>query len=386
MSKQLINKSFKKNSYLLLLSLFLLSACGFNENKEQQSEEEITNSGIVVISKKQFEYADMKLGNIKEVNFPTFIRSNGTIDVPPEGKATVSTFYAGYVKSISLLPGDKVVKGQAVLTLENPEYIEMQQEFLEAKSQLVYLKADYERQKTLNSEQISSQKNYMKSETEYRITLTKFESLKKKLRMMNINPSKVSASNLTSVITLYAPISGYITEVDASKGMLLSPAKEAIEIVNTEHVHLELNVFEKDIQKVKEGQMIRFRLPNNESETYDADVHLVGKKVSNESRIVGIHGHLHDESSSTFLPGMYIEARIEIDSKKANVLPEQGVVNIGNTYYVLVLVDSSVEEYTFKRTEVQVGGVQNGNIEILNSIGLTMADQILTKGAFNLVK
>ena len=385
MSKQLINKLFNRNSYLLLLSLIILSACGSSENGGQENEAEVLNSGIVTISKDQFESANMKLGRITEVDFPTFIRSNGTIDVPPEGKATVSTFYAGYVKSISLLPGDKIVKGQAVLTLENPEYIEMQQEFLEAKSQLVYLKADYERQKTLNSEQISSQKNYMKSETEYKVTLTKFESLKKKLRMININPSRLSESNLTSVITLYAPISGYITEVDASKGMLLSPAKEAIEIVSTEHVHLELNVFEKDIQKVKEGQMIRFRLPNNEGKTYDADVHLVGKKVSTDSRIVGIHGHLHDESSNTFLPGMYIEARIEIDSKKAKVLPELGVVNIGNTYYVLVLVDKTGEEYRFKRTEVQVGGMQNGNIEILNSNELNNEDQILTKGAFNMI-
>ncbi len=385
MSKKLLYKLFKRNTSLLLISAIVFSACSSNENGEQSSEEESTNSDLIVISKKQFNSANMKLGNITEVDFPTFIRSNGTIDVPPEGRATVSTFYAGYVKTISLLPGDKVVKGQMVLTLENPEYIEMQQEFLEAKSQLIYLKADYERQKTLNSEQISSQKNYMKSETEYKVTLTKFESLKKKLRMININPSKVSETNLTSVITLYAPISGHVTEVDASKGMLLSPAKEAIEIVNTEHVHLELNVFEKDIQKVKEGQMIRFRLPNNESETFDADVHLVGKKVSTDSRIVGIHGHLHNESSNTFLPGMYIEARIEIDSKKADVLPERAFVNIGNTYYVLVLDNSTGEEYRFKRTEVQVGGMQYGNIEILNSSGLTNADQILTEGAFNMI-
>lgn len=386
MSKQIRHQFYMSNKYLLVMSSILFFACTSGENGKMKVENKSTNSDIVIISKKQFESANMELGSISEVNFPTLIRSNGTIDVPPEGKATVSTFYSGYVKTISLLPGDKVVKGQMVLTLENPEYIEMQQEFLEAKSQLSYLKADYERQKTLNSEQISSQKNFMKSETEYRITLTKIESLKKKLRMININPSKLSESNLTSVITLYAPITGYITEVDASKGMLLSPSKEAIEIVNTEHVHLELNVFEKDIQKVKEGQKIHFRLPSNDSEVYEADVHLVGKKVSTDSRIVGIHGHLHEDAPDTFLPGMYIEAQIEVDNKKAHVVPEQAIVNIGNTYYLLVLISDKGEQYEFKRTEVLTGGLQKGNVEILNSSILTFQDKILTKGAFNMIK
>ncbi len=388
MLQTVMNQHIKYKAFALILSGFLLFSCSSNEQSEvitnTKSNDE-QRSDDVTITQSQFSSSKMELGVLKEINFSAYIHSNGTIDVPPESKATVSTFYAGYVKNISLLPGDKVTKGQAVLTLENPEYIQMQQDFLETKSKLAYLKADYERQKTLNDEHIASNKSYMKSKADFEVTVAKYEALKKKLRMMNINPAKVSETNLTSVITLYAPISGYITKVEVKKGMLLTPAKEAVGIINTEHLHLELNVFEKDIQKVHKGQNIRFKLPDNKEEFYDAEVYLVGKKVEAESRIVGIHGHLHDETSNGFLPGMYIEAQIEIESKKAKVLPEQAVINIGNRYYVLVLTEKNSTQYNFKKEEVQVGKTINGAIEIIAATDLIKNNQVLTKGAFNLI-
>ncbi len=375
--------TINKPLILLLFASFGISCSSTTEESNEEVESIAENT--VIITKAQFDASNMELGSIKEIDFPTYIRSNGTIDVPPEGKATVSTYYAGYVKNISLLPGDKVKKGQVVLTLENPAYLEIQQEYLEAKSRLAYLKSDYERQKKLNSEKISSQKSFMKSEADYKVTQITYETLGKKLMMMNINPQKVSSSNLTSTITLYAPISGYITKVDARKGMLLTPATEAFEIMNTEHVHLELKVFEKDIQAVKEGQPIKFKVPSENSDYYDAEVHLVGKKVDGQSRVVEIHGHLHDEDGHSFLPGMYIEAQIAIVSKKAMVLPEEAVINVGKLFYVLVLTNKEGGNYKFEKRQVEIGKTANNLIEVLNTSNLSNTDQVLVKGAFNLV-
>ncbi len=371
------------NSTIALLMVGLVSCSSSTDSLEQEIEE---SNGLISLSQSQFESSNMKLGTTKEIDFPTYIQSNGTIDVPPEGKATVSTFYAGYVKNISLLPGDKVRKGQAVLTLENPEYLEIQQDYLEAKSKLAYLKSDYERQKTLNEEKIASNKNFMKSEADYKVTLITYETLGKKLQMMNINPKKVSETNLTSSITLYAPIGGFITKVDARKGTLLTPAAEAFEIINTGHIHLELRVFEKDVQKIKEGQLIKFKIPSSVDDTYEAEVHLVGKKVAGESRIVEVHGHLKNENeSNSFLPGMYMEAQIEVESRKSQVLPETAVVNVGNTFYILVLTSKEGGNYKFEKRQVEIGKTANGLVEIINASKLSNTDQILVKGAFNLI-
>ncbi len=386
MKKQYMHRKFRLKLLVGLVMVSIITSCNSGDSKNVETEELVVTNNQVVLSAAQFESSGMQLGTIQQVDFPVYVTSNGAIDVPPEGKATVSTFYAGYVKKISLLPGDKVKKGQAVLTLENPEYLEMQQAYLEAQSKLAYLKADYERQKTLNSEKIASNKSFMKAESDYKVTLIGYKALGKKLEMMNINPRKISASNLTSIITLYAPISGFITKVDARKGTLLTPSTEAFEIINTGHIHLELKVFEKDVQKIKEGQPIIFKIPANGGIIYEAEVHLVGKKIAGESRIVEIHGHLKNEDeSSTFLPGMYIEAQIEIKSDKVYALPETAVINVGSKNYILVLTEQKEGNYYFNQQEVQIGKTTNNLVEIKASKDLPKQNKVLIQGAFNLV-
>jgi membrane fusion protein, heavy metal efflux system len=149
----------------------------------------------------------------------------------------------GYVKRNPLLVGDAVKKGQALITLENPEYIEIQQEYLEVAEQLKFLKADFERQETLFEEQVTSEKRFLQAESEYRRNLAMFNGLKQKLQMLNINPAAVEQGKITSEITIYAPISGSITAVDVSKGTFVGPQDRIMEIVEKEHMHLELNSF-----------------------------------------------------------------------------------------------------------------------------------------------
>ncbi|HMQ63851.1 MAG TPA: efflux RND transporter periplasmic adaptor subunit, partial [Flavilitoribacter sp.] len=249
--------------YHLLIAVLVLILPACSEKKPETMPETdgaaaTDAEDLITLSPAQFESSGMQTGQMADQVFSKAIKANGMIDVPPENQASVSAYFAGYVKDIRLLPGEKVAKGQLLFTLENPDYVGMQQDYLEAKGQLSYLKADYERQKTLAEDNVTSQKNFLKAESEYNVTMARFESLKKKLSLMNIDPGQVSEGNLRSTINIVAPISGYITGVNANKGMFLNPSDVAVTITHVDHVHLELNVFEKDIQLVKEGQLIRF--------------------------------------------------------------------------------------------------------------------------------
>ncbi len=243
-----------------LLSAFLFMACGESVNKSENATIKVEENRIE-ISKAQFEGGKMQLGKLSEQDFPLVVQSTGMIDVPPQSRAIISSFAGGYVQKTPLLVGNKVRKGQVLATLENPEFVEMQQSYLETAQQLTYLKSEYDRQKTLVEEQISSQKNFLKAESNYKSALAIYNGLKKKLQMLNINISAVEAGNITSEITLYAPIHGSVTKMNISKGTYVSPADEIMEIINTDHIHLELAVFEKDILKIKEGQKIVFNIP-----------------------------------------------------------------------------------------------------------------------------
>ncbi len=370
---------------LMIFFAGIVSCTSENEGKEidTQAAEEI-KAGLITVTSSQFKSAEMKLGKLSKQVFYNAVRANGIFDVPPENKAAVSAYYGGYVKEIKLLPGQKISKGHTLFTLENPEYVQMQQNFLEAKGQLAYLKSDYERQKNLVADHVTSQKNYLKAEADYKVTLAKYESLKKKLWLININPNKVSAGNIRSVIAVISPISGFITDVHAIKGMFLNPSDVAVSITNTNHMHLELSVFEKDLLVIKEEQPIKFTLQSDANREYEATVHLVSKSLDPQTRTANVHGHITNEADEKlFTPGMYVEAEILTSSDTTLALPQDAVINIEGRYYVLVR--NNDKALTFERKEVKVGKSGNGYYEILNYEGLKNSE-ILLNGAFNLIQ
>ncbi|MBL6448737.1 efflux RND transporter periplasmic adaptor subunit [Fulvivirga sp. 29W222] len=369
----------------LLAVLITLISCTANEPEtgETTNTPEATNH-TVTLTQNQFTSSGMELDTISVHNFPRSVIANGIIDVPPENKASVSAYFGGYVKAIKLLPGQPIKQGQVLFTLENPDYINMQREYLQAKSQLNYLKVDYERQKELANDKITSQKNFLKAETDYKVTLATYESLRKNLRLMNINSDLLKENNIRSTIAVTAPISGFITSVNAVKGMFLNPADIAVTITNTDHLHLELSVFEKDVSSVSEGQPVKFRIQNADKE-YNAIVHLIGKSIDTENRTIAIHAHLDQGEYQTLAPGMYAEAEILTAAHPASALPEEAVVNIEDSFFVLVKKEDGNENIYLDKKEVKIGQSHQGYIEILNSNDFKKGSQFLVKGAFNLI-
>ena len=388
LNKNVKTISMKQVTYIILIIFaFQFTACGENTNKtESVSENEtIVEGETIKISKVQFENAGMQLGKISEQSFPEVIQVTGMIDVPPQNRAIITSFLGGYIKSTPLLIGDKVKKGQALATLESPEFIELQQNYMEITQQLNYLKSEYDRQNTLVKEQISSEKNFLRAESSYKSTLATHNGLKKKLQLLNINVKNVEAGNLTSVVTLYAPIHGSITKLNVNKGSFVSPADEIMEIINTDHVHIELAVFEKDVLSIKKGQKITFTIPEATQESFEAEVYLVGTSIDQINRTVKIHGHLEDETKRNFAVGMYVDAQIIIDSKMAPALPSEAVVSIEESQFVLVRKQESSSEHSFEQKEVHIGKSYNGYTAILNETDFIKSDIFLTQGGFNLV-
>ncbi|GEO20850.1 efflux RND transporter periplasmic adaptor subunit [Cyclobacterium qasimii] len=375
--------------YITFASLLFFASCS---SKSGISEENTTATGTLlegdyVITTSQFKSSAMELGKLEMASFHQVVKAIGKFDVPPENNAAVSSYFGGTVKDIRLLPGEKVKKGQKLFTLENPDFVQLQQDYLEAKGQLTYLKSDYERQKNLAQDNVTSQKNYLKAESDYVVTKVKAEALAKKLQLMNIDPKTLSLENIRTTIQITSPIEGYVTRVDAMRGKFLSPSETAISIVDTDHMHLELNVFEKDLSKISKGQPIVFKIQEDDSKEYEAFVYLVNKIVDPENRTIGIHGHLSEEKlAERFNPGMYVEAEIYATTATKASLPQDALVDIDGEYSVLVLKHFSETEYTFMKRGVKTGLTNEGKVEILNHQEFSEDAQFLVKGAFNIIK
>lgn len=365
-----------KSINILLISILFISCgnTGSNETFVLANEEQ---DDKITLTKQQFEGEQMELGTISEHTFYETVMVNGMIDVPPHNKARVTTFMGGYITKTPLLIGDQVKKGQLLVTLENTEYVDLQQQFLEVAEQLNYLKSEYNRQKTLFDERITSEKNYLKAESNYKSNLAHYNGLKKNLEMLNISPNSVLKGNITSTINIYAPIGGFITEVKVSNGTYVNASDMIIEIVDVDHIHLELSVFEKDIMKIKKNQLITFKIPETSDIVYTAEVHLVGTTIEEVSRRVKVHGHIDNEEEN-FIVGMFVEAEIQINEIKSIGLPREAILQAGNNNYILVLDEEKDGVFHFNKTAVTLGIETEDFIEILNS-DILQEKQVIVK-------
>ena len=371
----------KKIIYTIVLTSLLFSC------KDAKTEETtVKDNGLITVSTAQFQSSGMEIANPIEQDFDVVINTSGRIDVPPQNRAQVTSFIGGYVKATKLLVGDKVTKGQALLTLENTEYLDIQKDYLEVAEQIKYLKSEFERQKTLYDEKITSQKNYLKAESEYRRTLGMYQSLRAKLQLLNINPSNVEKGKLTSIVTIFAPISGDIVIMNANVGMPVAPSDVILEIVDTNHLHLELAVFEKDILKVKVGQKITFVVPEATKEVFDAEVHLVGKSIEGNDRTINVHGHLDDNIKQKLLTGMFVEAKIKTSSKKGFSIPTEALISENNKNFVLLLNNDANNILSFKKVPVTLGEKSERNVEIIPDNQINASSKILIKGVFDLAE
>lgn len=373
--------------YLALALMLALAACSSPTAPETANEAApAPEEGTYELTATQFQSSSMTLGKMEKQAFHEVVSAKGMIDVPPANRAEVSSYFGGTVKQLSLLPGERVRKGQVLFVLENPDYVQMQQDFLEAQGQLAYLKSDYERQKNLARDSVSSQKKFLKAEADYAVTQARMASLSKKLALMNIKPETLTLDNIRTTIAVHAPISGYVTEVAIAQGTFLTPTQPAVKIVNTDHIHLELNVFEKDLAKLNIGQPIQFRIQEEDSKAYQATIHLINKTIDPEKRTVGIHGHLVDEKLAQRLnPGMYVEAAIYITSEERWALPKTAIVDVEGRFYALTLESRSDTGYTLVKKEVKTGLSSNDHLEILNTQDFGENTEFLVNGAFNLI-
>jgi len=372
--------------YIFLFSILGLISCNNNKNieDENQASEAHVNSNNILVSKAQFESAKMNFGNPIEKDFAQTVHTTGELDVPPHNIAEVSTFFGGYIKSTHLLVGSKVKKGERLVSIENPEFITMQQQYLETAEQLAYLTSEYERQKTMFEENITSKKSYLKAESEYKTAIARTNSLKKNLEMLHINPASVLEGNIVSQVNIYSPIEGYVTDILVNTGSYVSPADKIMVIINSDHIHLELKVFEKDLLHLKKGQEIIFKIPEASNESFRGKLHVIGTTIDPKSRIALVHGHTDDNIKTNFSVGMFVEADIITSTTTHLALPNDAVVDLDGKHYILLLESEDADGYMLHPMEVEVEDSYNGYTSFKTQLDPNV--KVLTKGGFVLLQ
>lgn len=378
----------------IFISLALTMSCGSKSAKEATTEEHHSEEeNTVEFTEAQYKTAAIELGEIENKQISGTVKVNGKLDVPPQQMVSISVPLGGFLKSTPLLQGSRVKAGQVIATMENLDFIQIQQDYIEAKNQSEFAKMDYDRQLELAKDNVNAQKTLQQAKTTYTSWQTKANGLEEKLKMISIDLASLNEGKISSAINLYSPINGYVTQVNVNIGKFVNPSDILFEIVDTEHLHAELTVFEKDVPKLKIGQKVRFTLANETKERM-ATVYLLGRQISLD-RTIRIHCHI-DKEDTNLLPGMYLKAVVETGGIEVAAVPDKAIIDYQGKKYIFyqlkeqphsALKDESKEqhasEFHFAMMEVQIGNSEMGYTEIILPPDFNAdTNQVVVKNAY----
>lgn len=376
-------------SVLFYVGLLAMNSCGNHDahnhsNEEAAHEHSETESSTTSLSKAQMQAVGVVLGKVENKELTSTIQANGVLKVPNNSRANISSIYGGIIQSINVEIGDNVKKGQVIATIANPQFVQLQEEYLAASSKLLFAEQEHQRQNDLNKGNAGALKNLQNATAELDMLRSKQSSLKQQIILMGINPTNISSSNLKPVISVTSPLSGTVSNLYAIIGAYVDATSPIAEIVDNASLHLDLHIFEKDLPLLKIGQVIHFTLTNNPVTEYDAKIYSIGSSFESESKTISVHCDVTGNKQG-LIDGMNISAIVSLNNVTQPAVPNDAIVNANNKDYVFIVKNSEKTDSTnfnFERIEVVKGISNMGYTAITFVKNIPENTTIVSKGAF----
>jgi cobalt-zinc-cadmium efflux system membrane fusion protein len=351
-----------KKYIISLVVLVSIVACKSSDTKTSTEEKKTSalNSNIVILDQDQLKQAHLKMAVLEKGTASVEVHLNGKIDVPPTAIASVSIPMGGYVQDINLIPGNFVKKGATIATIKDPQFVQLQEDYLSAKSKAIYLAQDMERQKLLLQQDAVSKKNFQLLQSEYNTNAIALKGLAEKLQLINIDPTGLTIDKISSKVNLVAPISGYVSKVNINRGKYVAPTDILLELIDPNDVHAAITIFEKDITLFKEGMKGKVVLTNEPNKVYAVSVMAASRNLD-EDKSGLLHCHFINAPKNV-APGMFLTADFSIQNTAAIVVPINAIQRFQGVDYIFIQKAAN----QFEAKQVIVGSINKTTAAILN--------------------
>lgn len=401
---------FYKHIFIYSALAIFLWSCGNNEKKNVEPEKPNSEAKekpteetptIAMLTEEEMKMVGITLGTYEMKELTATIKANGNLRVPNNSKAVVTSLYGGIIRRLPVQIGDYIRKGQVVATISNPDFIRLQEQYLTVNSRITFAEQEYRRQKELFDNDAGAKKNLQSSSTELNSLRTQRASIQRQLQLMGISPSKVNNGNLRDGLVIVSPISGYVSNVIAQIGSYVDIASPILDVIDNNSLHLDLQVFEKDLPKIKVGQVVHFYLTNNPEAEYDAKVYSIGSSFSNDNKTISVHCSVIGNKGG-LIDGMNITGIVSLSNVTTPAVPNDAIVNTDGKYFIFVQTDKKAEEHheegnhkegdknekedkasiNFEKVEVLKGVSDMGYTAITFVKQIPVNAKIVVKGAF----
>lgn len=396
-------KKYFIGAVLFVLAPLLFVSCSNNTPAKQEPKEEHEHEAgnTVSLSAIQVKSIAVQLGHIEQKQLTASLKANGILKVPNQNKASVASLYGGVVKSILVQPGNSIRKGDVIATIANPQFITLQEEYLSLEAKVAYAELEYNRQKELSSNNAGALKTFQLSDAELRTLRTRKASLHKQLELIGINTAKLNNESISSVIAVVSPVSGAVSEVMVNIGSNVDISTPIAEVVDNSQLHLDLYIYEKDLPKVKAGQIIHFTLTNNPGKEYDAEIYGISNSFEGATKALAVHAMVKGDKTG-LIDGMSITALVSLENATVPAVPADAIVNYQGNDYIFITKSESPDTHAhdeahahgetepadtsqavlFERIPVRKGTTDVGYSEITLLKDIPRGSKVVVKGAF----
>ena len=371
-----------KKYFISFLVLLALNACSSKEpkNSTTNTKDSTISSSLIQLDKDQLQQANLKMAVLEKGTASMEVHLNGKIDVPPTAVASVSIPMGGYVQDINLIPGNYVKKGSTIATIKDPQFVQLQEDYLSAKAKSVYLSQDMDRQKLLLQQDAVSKKTFQLLQSEFNTNAIALKGLAEKLKLINIDPSTLSIDKISSKVNLIAPISGYVSKVNINRGKYVAPTEVLLELIDPNDVHAAITIYEKDITLFKEGMKGKVVLANEPNKSYPVTVLAVSKNLDDDKS-----GLLHCHFASVpknMLPGMFLTADFSVNNANTVIVPINAIQRFQGVDYIFIQQSAN----QFEAKQVTVGTINKTTAAILNPEATEwLGKNIVVENAYSLL-
>ncbi len=352
--------------------------------RAEEHEEEMDFQNIP-LSEKQVKAVDLKMGVVENKALDATLQVNGSLVLRAQNVGDVASLMGGVVKSVLVKEGQVVKKGQTVATIENTDVVTLQREYYSAFKECEMARLEMERQKTLQQAGAGIKKTLQQTEKEYRVAQANLVGTGKQLQQLGISMTAVAKGKFTTVFPLRAPISGTVSEMTASLGSYADMQTPLMKIRNNSAVECDLNVFEKDINKVNVGDKVLLSLTNQPGVKVSGQVYGMNDYFNKGTKSVAVHVKLDATRSARLFDGMYVSGKIATGRQICAALPDKAIVNTDGKQYIFALNGSPKGgNYSFSRHEVTTGVSNDGYTEVSLCKHIQNGQKIVTENAFYL--
>ena len=318
-------------------------------------------AGTVKIAPDKQQIIGVRTATVERQSLVRSVRTTGQLTSDETKLAHVHVKINGFIDQVYVdYVGQLVKKGQPLFTVYSPDLVATQEEYLIAKRGA----------KDLGTSQFPEVSRGSQS---------LLRSTRERLKLWDISDEQIKkldeTGEVTKTLTLYSPVSGFVTDRKAFPQTAVTPDMDLYAISDLSTIWVNADVYEYEVPFVKVGQTADMQLSYYAGKTYTGKITYIYPAVDPVSRTVKVRIEFPNPNFD-LKPQMFANVQLKINYGKQIVVPQEAVMDSGDKQYVFVVHDGGV----FEPRIIQMGAKLEGNVVVLS--GLNAGETIVTSGNF----